>query len=357
MTFFFGIVFAAITLLAIGLQRTYYHYPLKELKRRARSGDQLAQLLYKPVSYGVSLQILLWAIVIVCSATSFVLFSHVFATWFAVVIVAFLIWLGFLWLPSRGLTAISTRIAALVTPAINWLLNYLYPLLERIGEFFRRHRHISIKTNLYEKEDIADLLERQKDLPENRIAAHDIDLLQHVLQFSDTYVSDVYVPLRTVKVVDIAESIGPKLMDELYKSGYSRFPVYADEKTNIVGTLYMKDLVHRKSGGSVKDVVRSEVFYVHEDFTLQQALQAFLKTKHHLFIVVNEFEEFVGIVTIEDILEAMIGNQIVDEFDTYENVRAVARAIAQKEHAERQEAESEPTADETDSETTDKVVK
>lgn len=364
MSLIFGALFAAITLLAIGLQRTYYHYPAKELKRRARNGDPLAQLLYKPVSYGISLQVLLWLIVIISAAVSFVLLSHAFETWFAVILVAFLIWVGFLWLPSSRLTTVSTHIAQWATPAINWLLNYLHSPLEWVGNFFRKHRHISLKTGLYEKEDIIDLLERQRDLPESRIQLHDIDLLQHALQFGDRLVHDVYVPFRSVKLVDNQEAIGPKLMDDLYKSGFSRFPVYEGEQTNIIGTLYMKDLVKKKSGGHVKDIMRKEVFYVHENFTLQQALQAFLKTKHHLFIVVNSFEEFVGIITIEDILEEIIGKQIVDEFDQYEDMRAVAAAAAKAEHDANQQAGAEPamepeinSAELTDSETPDIVVK
>lgn len=360
MSLLFGIIFAAITLLAIGLQRTYDHYPVKELKRRARNGDPLANILYKPVSYGVSLRLFMWSVIVISSALAFVLLSKSLDGWFAIAIVAFLIWLGYLWIPSRNLNAISEKIAIYCTPFINWVLNYLYPLFDKIATFMRRNRYLSIKTNLYEKEDIYDLLDRQKDIEDNRISQHDITLLQHVLQFSDKYVRDVYVPMRVVQVIDTNEAIGPKLMDELYKSGYSRFPVFEDDKTNIVGTLYMKDLVHKKSKGHVRDVVRPEVFYVHEDFTLQQALQAFLKTKHHLFVVVNAFEEFVGIVTIEDIIEALIGKQIVDEFDTYESVRAVAQAAAKKEHVERLEIEAEPSADEpekADSENTIKVVK
>lgn len=357
MSLLFGAIFAIITLLAIGLQRTYYHYPVKELKRRARNGDPLASVLYKPVSYGVSLRLFLWSIIILSAAFSFVLLSKSLESWFAIIVIAFLIWLGYLWIPSRNLNAVSERITVAATPTVDWLLNYLYPLFDRIATFMRRRRYLQVRTNLYEKEDIYDLLERQKDMDDNRISEHDIALLQHVLQFSEKRVSDVYIPMRAVQVIDTNEAIGPKLMDDLYKSGFSRFPVFENDASNIVGTLYLKDLVHKKSKGHVKDVVRSEVFYVHEDFTLQQALQAFLKTKHHLFIVVNEFEEFVGIVTIEDILEAMIGKQIVDEFDTYENVRAVAHATAKKEHKQRQEAKSEPIVNETDSETTDKVVK
>jgi CBS domain containing-hemolysin-like protein len=87
--------------------------------------------------------------------------------------------------------------------------------------------------------------------------------------------------------------------------------------------------------------MNARLTYVHEDFSLYQTLQAFLKTKQHLFLVVNSFEELVGIITIEDVLEQMIGRAIVDEFDRYDDMRAVAAAAAHKEHQEHDEPKPE----------------
>jgi CBS domain containing-hemolysin-like protein len=342
-SFIFGALFAGLTLLAIGLLRTYNHYPVKELKRRARGNDPLAQLLYRPVSYGMSLQVLLWLIVGLSAALSFVLLARALETWFAVFVIGILIWIGFLWLPSASLTSVSMRLAIWLTPIVDWLLNYLHPVLRRVGDFLLKHRHVSIRTGVYEKEDIVALLEKQRNVPDNRITDDEIDLLTHALTYGDKLVQDALVPQRAVMQVRASDSIGPSLMDELYKSGYSRFPVYDEQPNNIIGTLFLRDVVRLQAKGQVKDIMRPDVFYVHEDFTLQQALQAFLKTKHHLFIVVNSFEEFVGIITIEDILEQIIGKQIVDEFDTYENMRSVAASAARKDHADRQEAAQEPT--------------
>lgn len=352
----FGCFFAAVTLLAIGLQRTYYHYPLKELKRRARIGDPLAELLYRPVSYGMSLKVLLWIIVVGSASLSFVLLANAFETWFAVILIGFLIWLGFLWIPSSQLTSVSMALARFLTPIVNSLLYRLHPILQRIGNVVQRLRRINIRTGLYEKEDLADLLEQQRNLPDNRIPSSEIDLLQHALWFGDKLVNNAYVPLRAVQTVVESEPIGPKLMDELYKSGYSRFPVMNDDQ-QIVGTLYLKDLVQKQLKGHVRDVMHRDVFYVHEDFTLHQALQAFLKTKHHLFIVVNSFEEFVGIITIEDILEQVIGKPIIDEFDKYEDMREVARQAAENDHDARDENKQYPAKDVTDGETPPEVVK
>lgn len=339
--FIIGVVFALLALVAIGLQRTYYHIPVKELKRRARSGDQLAEFLYRPVSYGIGLKTLLWGLIIVFASVAFVCFARATAPWFAFFIIAFFIWLGFLWIPSSQLTGFGARLAIWCTPVITWLVRVLHPLLDRIGGFVQRHRRIHVHTGLYQKEDIVNLLEKQKDQPDNRITSSEIDLLKHALSFGDKVVADVVVPRRSVHMVSSHETIGPLLMDELHKSGFSRFPVFAPEQPDTVtGTLYLKDLLRARQGGKVAGSMRSDVYFVHEDFTLHQALQAFLKTKHHLFIVVNSFEEMVGIITIEDILEQVIGKQIVDEFDQYDNIREVAARAAKKEHEARKKAKT-----------------
>lgn len=345
----FGGIFALLTLVAIGLTRTFTQLPAKELKRRARKGDPLATILYRAASYGVSLQVLLWALVAICAALAFTLLASSLAPWFAFFVLAFLIWLGFLWIPAGELTHWGERLARWATPVLAWLLNYLHPLLERIGDFAFRHRHFQVRTRLYEKEDLVELLDHQLKQPDNRISHADILLVQHALQYSGKLVSDVLVPARVVTSVSVDEPIGPKLMDELYKSGHSRFPVYDGERDAMVGTLLLRDLVGRSKTGHVRDVMRPHVFYVHEDFTLEQALHAFLKTKHHLFIVVNTFEEFVGILTIEDILEQIIGKQIVDEFDQYDDMRVVAAKAAAKDHADRKKAKQavEPAAEPT----------
>ena len=93
--FILGCIFGALALLAMGLQRTYSRVPVKEIKRRAASGDQLSQLLYRAVSYGVSLRVLLWGLVGIFSALSFVLIAAEVDGFLAFLIVLGIIWLGF----------------------------------------------------------------------------------------------------------------------------------------------------------------------------------------------------------------------------------------------------------------------
>jgi CBS domain-containing protein len=175
----------------------------------------------------------------------------------------------------------------------------------------------------------------QKSQGDSRISPDTLDLLSHTLTFGDKLVRDAMVPARAVRGVSAAEPVGPILIRELHDSGFSRFPVYEGEPSNIIGTLYLRDMIDLKHTGTAADVAKPDVYYVHEDHPLEQVLDAFLKTKHHLFVVVNSFEEFVGIITIEDILEQILGCKIVDEFDAYDDLRAVAKHEAAAEHAKR----------------------
>jgi CBS domain containing-hemolysin-like protein len=70
--------------------------------------------------------------------------------------------------------------------------------------------------------------------------------------------------------------------------------------------------------------MQPRVFYIRENHSLEHALHGFLRTRHHLFIVVNEYRETVGLLSLEDVIEALLGRSIVDEFDEYDNLRKVA---------------------------------
>lgn len=342
-SFILGLLLAAIALVLWVLQRSYQHVPAKELKRLARSGDEVAQLLYRAAAYGPSLRVLLGGGAIVFAALALACMVQAVGVWLAVLLLlAFLALGGFVFVPSDELTRSSLWLAKRAAPVIAWLLERLQPAIDWGVRFVCRHRHVHIHTGLYEKSDLSELLERQKGQPDSRISASEIDLLRHTLTFGDRLVADALVPKRVVKLVAASESIGPVLMDELSRSGHSRFPVYDGKHDNIVGILYLHDLVGTKKTGAVESLMSRKLTYVHEDFTLYQALQAFLKTKHHLFLVVNSFEELVGIITIEDVLEQMIGKPIVDEFDRYDDLRAVAAAAAKKDHTDHKKDKVEP---------------
>lgn len=336
--FIVALVLAGLALLCIALRKTYAIIPPKELKRQARAGDTLAKVLYRAVAYGTSLPLLLWTIIVISTAASFVILAQIVPPFLAFVTEVLIIGYGFVWMPHGDVSQIGVRIVVWLTPAVTWLLSHLQPLFGRIGTWVAAHRPATVHTGLYEREDFLTLIDRQRGQEDSRFSSDELSLLTHALTYGDKIVSDVMVPRKVVRSIKAEETVGPIMMGELHDSGHSRFPVYQDSEENIVGTLFLRDLINARKGGHVRSIMDASVFYVHEDYTLEQALHAFLKTKRHMFIVVNSFEEFVGIITIEDILEQVIGHKIIDEFDRYDDMRAVALHQAEKEHKNRKKA-------------------
>lgn len=332
MTFIGILLLGALTLLAISLQRTYGSVPVKELKRRARSGDAVAATLHRAAAYGTSLRALLWVVIVVLAALFCIVTSDATATWFALLLSSVLLWFGFVWLPAQEATRAGVWAASTAAPVLEKVLQYLHPVLDKIQRFVHSNRPVNVHTGLYDTEDLLNLFDKQRVQSDNRVSQQTLEIVEHALQFGGKKVADILTPRRVVKAVAATDTIGPVLMTDLHKSGFSRFPVFEDKQDNIVGVLYMRDLVKAKSGGAVQKVMSKTVCYVHEDEPLTDALQAILRTHQQLYVVVNSFEEYVGVVSIEDILEEIVGKQIVDEFDQYEDLRAVASKMAAHEH-------------------------
>ena len=340
--FILAVFLGALMILSVSLLKTYSHIPVKELKRRAQRNDELAKTLYSAVEYGISLPVLLWIIIGITTALFFLVLTNSLPSWVAVFGCAAILWFGFAWLPNARVTAWSNLIAKKAAPIMAWILSFIYPFFNAVGEWVKKHSKITVHSGLYQKEDLIELLDKQMGQHDNRMTAYEIGIIKSALSFSEKIIRDIMTPARVVKTVSMHDSIGPILLDELHASGFSRFPVTGEAPNDIVGTLYLHDLVEAKHGGSVATHMKKAVFYVNEEKQLDHALQAFLKTKHHLFIVVNSFEEIVGILTIEDVLEEIVGKEIVDEFDQYEDLRAVAALQAKKDAKVRTHAPESP---------------
>lgn len=155
-------------------------------------------------------------------------------------------------------------------------------------------------------------------------------LLANGLHFNEKKVETVMTPRGVVETIAKDETIGPLVLDQLHRTGHSRFPVIDGDIDHVVGILHIKDLLTlgKKETETAEKAMEKRVFYINQDQTLDHALAAFIKTRHHLFIVVNGYRETAGILTLEDVMEALLGREIVDEFDVHDDLRVVAARSA-----------------------------
>lgn len=307
------------------LYKTYRSIPILELKRRARQHDKKAVALYKVASYGPELYLRQW---LFCTAVGSVLVIWSARTnwWLAAIVLVITSWLAVFARASAD--GWAGRLAVLFVPFDTWILLLLHPILGPISRLLITGSQTPKHSGLYDIKDLLDLLNRQNKQLDNRIQSSDLQIARGALTFGDKTVGSIMAPRKAIKFVQADEQIGPILVDELHKTGFTRFPVVKDSprlaSPRVVGTLYLNNLIGYDGSGKVKDLMKPEVYFINEDATLRQALSAFLKTHHHLLIVVNSFEETVGVISQEDVLEQIIGKPMADEFDAYENPRAVA---------------------------------
>ncbi len=147
--------------------------------------------------------------------------------------------------------------------------------------------------------------------PDSRI------MLEGVLRIAGMTASDVMVPAKRMDLLDINASYD-ELLKTVINTAHSRFPVYEGERDNIIGTLMSKDLLklQRAPDLNIRVLLRAPLF-VPESKGLNELLREFRVKRNHQVMVIDEFGRLAGLVTIEDVLEEIVG-EIEDEFDEIE---------------------------------------
>lgn len=314
-----AIVFILLVLLA-SLKPVHSHLSRFELARRCRLGDDEANNALKREDLLVdiiSLQRVLTAVMLVI----FVLLSVVSFGWLFGVIIAVLVALEYGSIARlEFMRSLSNKIYLRLEPKIISLINK-FPIVFRV---LRNVPAGDLTTNqrIDSREELQHLINESQDV----LTPDEKKLIVHGLSFGDQLVSSVMTPRSVIDSIKSTEFLGPLTLDMLHKTGHSRLPVVKGDIDHVVGILHINNLLSLdiKKSTLAEKAMDSKVYYIREDQTLQHALAAFIRTHHHMFIVVNEFRETVGLITLEDVIEALLGRKIVDEFDTHDNLREVA---------------------------------
>lgn len=149
----------------------------------------------------------------------------------------------------------------------------------------------------------------------NLLDADALSMIEGVLQVSEMQVRDVMIPRAQMDVIDISES-PDKFIPLVIETAHSRFPVIDENKDNVIGVLLAKDLLRYYAGEeefNVREMLRPAVF-IPESKRLNVLLKEFRLNRNHIAIVVDEYGGVAGLITIEDVLEHIVG-EIEDEYD------------------------------------------
>jgi len=211
-------------------------------------------------------------------------------------------------LPTTFFVALPLRILFIVFRPLLWILNGLSKLtLKLFGMSTANH------ADIHSEEELRMILTESEEGGAIKSSEH--ELIQNVFEFDDRLVRHIYVPRTRVIALDIDEDIETNI-DKVVEEGYSRLPVYKDSIDNIIGIIHAKDLIRsirHKRLTELNSLLRP-AFYVPLSKQVNDLLRELQHQHIQMAIVTNEFGGTEGIVTMEDIIEEIVG-EIQDEYD------------------------------------------
>lgn len=303
----------------------YSHFSVSELSRRAKASKEYAYELDRQKRLG-DIETFLRTISAILFLAVVLLLIVTFG-WLAGVIAA--VFLAILYPALARIKLIKTpalRLYDAWEPRLLKIVAKLHGLLEFLHDapFYGPEQYRRFDS----RDELAELIENSRDV----LSDDERKLMSTALAFKSKTVESVMTPRNVVDFIKKEEFLGPLVLSELSALGHSRLPVVDKDLNQVVGILHLRDMLSLDNKRSVtaEKAMEAKVYYIHHNDTLEHALAAFLKTRHHLFVVINDQRETVGIITLEDVIETLIGRRIVDEDDIHADLRAVATQEGKK---------------------------
>jgi Mg2+/Co2+ transporter CorB len=226
-------------------------------------------------------------------------------------------------MPKTYAIAYPDRVALAVAPIMRVIVAILGPIVMTVEYIVKKSLMVfgvdtrNVDSILSAHDEIRGAIDLHQK--EGTIVKKDRDMLGGILDLKDLEVADIMVHRTKMNMLDASESM-PDIIQQVLKSGHTRLPVWKDNPDNIIGILHAKSLFGavQADGKSLSHLkiedILSPAWFVPDTRPLTDQLNAFLRRKTHFAIVVDEYGEVQGLITLEDIVEEIVGD-IKDEFD------------------------------------------
>ena len=218
-------------------------------------------------------------------------------------------------IPKNIAKHIPEKFAMSVTPILK-LLTFIFTPLTFIFNYLERFisKVFNYDSDTYSTDEFITMVEEANE--EGDIEDHEADLITNALEFNDLDVGEILTPRIDIVAIDVNEDKPIDIELKYRDSGFSRLPVYEDSIDNIIGVLIEKDFYYHllyEKNSNIKTMLK-EVIYTSPQVKISSLLKQFQTSKSHLAIVVDEYGGTQGLITMEDILEELVG-EIYDEHD------------------------------------------
>ncbi len=298
-----------------GLTIGLYSLNKTELERKAALGNKDAQRVHQVREKGNLLLVsLLLGNVAVNAAISLILGDVAGGLVAGLLATALIVIFGEI-LPQAGAFRYALEIGSRTAWLVELLIIVFYPIGKPIAWMLDVVLGKEMRT-VWSKRELAHIIKMHEDDPRSSVDADEERILLGALTYSDKTAGEVMTPEKEVELINVNQVITQKLLHEIRVEGYTRIPVYEKKKSNIIGLLYTKDLLGVGIGRPLSDFVRKDdLLRVTPIRKLDGLLNMMIVNHTHMAIVTSKGGVFKGIVTLEDVLEEIIGREIEDEVD------------------------------------------
>jgi metal transporter CNNM len=285
----------------------------EELERKAKQGDEVAKKVYRYRKNGNFLIVcVLLGNVSVISAMTLLLDNVVGGIAAGIGTTLLVTAFGEI-LPQ----SLFSRRGYRLTRYFFWLLDFMFIVLWPIAYPVSKLLDHWIGKDLpalYSREELAHMVHDHALHEQSTIDHDESRIISGALQYSRTTVGDIATAVEKVVAVELDDDIDAAMISTIKRGGHSRLPV-KNRAGEYVGILYAKDILGRELPSPVSHVYRDRLHDIPSKAPLDTALSRFIQTKSHLFLVRDDKEQPVGVLTLEDVIEEIIKREIEDEFD------------------------------------------
>jgi len=237
------------------------------------------------------------------------------------------------------ITSIAYKFNIKLAIKFNSLLNVVFTIAEPISKLYKKLVFLSGGQAEDEaaREEIEVLVETARD--DGYIDEDEYRLMKNIMHYSGVLVSDVMTPRTVIFSYEADKTVG-EVINVPEIQTFSRFPIWRGKSIDdeVVGYVVTKEILHaalkNKTDEKLHGFYRS-IHYIPENATLDDAMEQFMKLRQHIFLVVDEYGGIEGLLSLEDILENLLGVEIVDEADRVVDMRELAKQRRERRVMER----------------------
>ncbi|MCM2680262.1 CNNM domain-containing protein [Echinimonas agarilytica] len=221
------------------------------------------------------------------------------------------------------------QLAGITSLCLHYMIIAMYPFI-KMADFITRMMGTKIDRKGLTRNEFVVMAEVSEQ--EGQLAEHEARILQSVMRFKDTKVREVMTPRVVVYSANEHLTVEAYLQGQP-KTQYSRIPVYSDDKESVTGFVMRSDLLLAHANGDghreLADFKR-ELFAVLDNTPLFNAFDLIIEKRSHILLIVDEYGQMVGVLTQEDLVETLLGLEIMDESDKSADLQLVAKRYSKR---------------------------